>query len=235
MKAERSGTLSSAVLLVLSTYTAISTIVVTVCEMTKAVPAASLELAMSGAEYFFRAFTNLSNCIAGIVSIPVAVYAAASLFGKRETLVPRFLAVLVFVTCSATSLTFFTVLLGFAPQMASRSPGAVLFLYDGYLLLFHLINPVVFTAAFLIMKAEREIPLKAFPLGAVPAVLYGIMYTVEVVLLRKWTDFYNFTRGGSALWSAVSAAAVLILALVTSFFLIVVKRKISSRTEQSEN
>ena len=235
MKAERTGTLSSAVLLILSAYTAISTLVVTVCEMTEAVPAATLNLAMSGTEYFFRAFTNLSNCLAGIVSIPVAVYAAVSLFGKRKTRVPRFLVALVFVTCSATSLTFFTVLLGFAPQMAFRSPGAVLFLYGGYLFLFHLINPVVFAAVFLIMKTKGETPLKAFPLGAGPAVLYGILYTVEVVLLRKWTDFYNFTRGGSVLWSVVSAAAVLILALVISFFLLIVRRKISSCTKKSEN
>ncbi len=222
---------NNAVLLVLSAYIAISTIAVTASGLSESAPGSGHDLAMSGAEYFFRAFTNQSNFFAGIVSVPVSVYAAVSLVGKSEKRVPRTLTALAFAACSATTLTFLTVLLGFAPLVAMRSPASVPLLYRGYLLFFHLINPVIFVAVFLMLRSARELPMRVFPFGAVPAVLYGALYTLEVVILGRWNDFYNFTHGGSAVWSVVSAAAVIAFSFIISFVLMLVRKHVYRRVE----
>lgn len=82
-----------------------------------------------------------------------------------------------------------------------------LVLYLSELLFFHIINPLVTIALFLLLLPGEKISWKESLWGALPLFVYSIFYSVFVIS-GVWSDFYNFTFGGHY-WTVAIALPVI--------------------------
>ena len=147
----------------------------------------------------FRYFTVDSNILAAVAGIFVLREALVSLRGAQFVL-PRRVQLIKFVGTGAVGLTFTVVMVFLGPLYGYKS------MFRGMNLWLHLINPVLAMLSFLLL--ERGAPLKKRDLlwGLLPVVVYGLVYLVQVVVTKRWPDFYFFNRNGQ--WY-LSFAAVL--------------------------
>lgn len=156
-----------------------------------------------GAESF-RYFTNLSNIFAALMSLVCIPYTVKGII-RGERRMPRPITIIKYTGTVAVTVTMVTVLLFLAPTQ-----GASL-IYDGVLLYLHTLVPLLSLLAFCYFERGDGLSFKASFFGIIPVVLYGVLYTVMVVAVKKWEDFYGFTFGGR-LWVAPIAFAVMLLA-----------------------
>ena len=225
MKTVTKSRLRDVSVIILSLYLIVSASVVTVNGLTVPPPSEGINYSMTGVEYYFRAFTNVSNCFVAVLSAGALIVSAGSVISGKIRRVPRALTALLFCGNSATMLTFFTVLFFLSPGVARYD--SFFTLYRGYLLFFHFINPLVSLAVFLLVRTGKTPRPGCFIAGSVPAALYGIVYTLETFVFKRWDDFYNFTHGGNAAWAIISAVIIMLLSLMISFALLSVRIRIS--------
>lgn len=146
----------------------------------------------------FNLFTVDSNVLLGVACVPIIVYEILHYIGKIEK-IPLFLYVLKLIATSATTLTFLTVTLFFCPLMGAN----FWMLYTNNNLFFHLIIPVMAIICFIFFEYEKEIKFIHTLYGLIPAGIYSIYYTVNLLVhlnpdgtINEAYDFYYFARNG---------------------------------------
>lgn len=146
-----------------------------------------------------RYFTVLSNlfCAASCLLV-AAMWLNGAIWPWALTL--KFVAT---VSVMVTLLTVFVFLL---PQYGAK------FLLTGPDFWLHLACPLLALATFLLWD-RPVLTAPAALLGVVPVLLYGAVYMTQVVLRRKWEDFYGFNRGGK--WPVSFAVMVIATALLS--------------------
>ncbi len=153
----------------------------------------------------FQYFTVDSNLLAASASLLLLIGQVRSLL-KREP-PSAALLVLKFVGTVAVAVTFFTVFCFLGLLYGYRS------MIEGTNLFMHLITPLLAMLSFCLLETEPILRFRAVHLGLLPTVLYGVVYMVMVVALKRWYDFYGFNIGGRwALSSILMLAGTWILA-----------------------
>lgn len=167
---------------------------------------------VSGADCL-RFFTNDSNLLAAVASLTVLPF----LFRKEP---PRWVAVFHYAAVLSVTVTLLTVLFFLGP---TQGYGRML---SGVCLYLHLICPLLSVAALCLPEFETPLPKRAWLFGTLPVVLYGAVYFTQVVVTRRWYDFYGFNRGGR--WY-VSLAAMFVLSALLARLMAALQRKAASR------
>ena len=150
-------------------------------------------------------YTVDSNLFVGVVHLGYLILAAARGVESNDS-VQLWTERFIYIAVTAVSLTFVVVVLFFAPFV-----GLAPLMQDANLY-FHLIIPVLAIVSFCAFHRDRAIPLWETALALIPPVLYGLYYTI--VLLVKgvhfpFTDWYGFAAGG--VWGSVLTAAMIFL------------------------
>ena len=155
----------------------------------------------------FRYFTIDSNLFAALVSVLTLAYLP---FLAPGAPLPRWLWVLRQAATASVAITFVTVMSFLAPIFGYH------YMLDGPDLWLHLICPLLQIAAFVLLEGTAGVPLRHAWWGLLPAGIYGVVYGVMVVALKRWPDFYTFNAGGR--WY-LSLAALLVGATLVCFLL----------------
>ena len=151
-------------------------------------------------------FTVDSNLFLGLVCLAELILATASALGKIAR-IPPVTEGLIYVATVAVALTFTVVVLFFGPAIGYAD------LFQDANLYFHLIIPVLAILSFCVLRRGRRISLKETAAALIPSVLYGLYYTV-VLLIRGVhfpdTDWYGFASGG-IVGSVITASGILLV------------------------
>ena len=166
----------------------------------------------------FQYFTVDSNLLVALASLLLLIRQLRCLWKGKP--VPKVLTALKYVGTVAVSVTFFTVFcfLGFLYGYRSMIAGTNLYM--------HLITPLLAMLSFCILEREPALRFRSVFLGLIPTALYGIVYMVMVVALRRWYDFYGFNMGGR--W-ALSGILMLLSTWILSLALWALRRALSGR------
>ena len=154
----------------------------------------------------FRYFTTLSNLLCAAAS------AAVILLWAIKGALPMWTVVLKYAGTCAVTVTMMTVLLFLGP--ASHEWKLLLTKEQLFL---HLICPLLAIVSFVFFEKTR-MPAAYIAIGALPVVLYGLLYCRKVVFApeeRRWDDFYGFNKDGKwPLSCGAMAAAGALIALI---------------------
>ena len=159
-------------------------------------------------------FTVDSNLFLGLVCLTELALAAARRAGAIAR-IPGWIETLQYVATVAVALTFTVVMVFFGPAV-----GYAPLLQEGNLY-FHLIVPAVALISFCTLRRGRYIPLAETALALIPSVLYGIYYTVTLLIHGAhfpFTDWYGFALGGVRS-SVMSAAGIFLLTWLLALLL----------------
>ena len=141
----------------------------------------------------FKYFTFQSNVFMGAVAFIYAIFQLLILLNKRDKL-PHVLLVFNHVGVTAVSLTFLVVIFFLAPGYGFN------LMYNGANLFFHGIVPVVAMVNFMFIEKECQIKFKETAFAAIPSLLYGIVYFINVASKNAYgdikEDFYMFGANG---------------------------------------
>lgn len=156
---------------------------------------------MGGMSYqIFRYYTIDSNVLAGLFSVPMAIFAIRGFFTGKS--VPAWVRVLRWVATTCIMITFLVVVLFLG--MIFGFPA----MFGGPNLYLHGVTPLLCLISFVFFEQER-MPFKYFGWTLVPTIVYGVVYFYQVIVSKAWPDFYSFNIGG--MWPVT----VLVIAVVT--------------------
>ena len=148
-----------------------------------------------------RFFTVLSNLFCAVSCLAFAL-------GRLCGNVPEILYILKYMSTCAVTVTLMTVLVFLGPTVGYK------FLLSGPDFWLHLAVPLLAILSYLVWD---HIPMngEAVILGALPVILYGLLYLYKVVVVppeKGWEDFYGFNRNGKwpVSFTAMMAAGFLI-------------------------
>ena len=132
-----------------------------------------------------RYFTTLSNLFCAAACLCVAAF-------RLTGAVPRWVLILKYAGTVEVMVTFLTVMLFLGPSFGYKN------LLTGPDLWLHAVCPLLALVSYLAWD-RTEGPLPLALLGALPVLLYGLMYLKKAVLEKtpekRWDDFYGFNRG----------------------------------------
>lgn len=142
-----------------------------------------------------RFFTVLSNLFCALSCLAFAL-------GRLSGNIPLALYILKYMSTCAVTVTLVTVLVFLGPTVGYK------ILLSGPDFWLHLAVPVLAIVSFF---AWDKVPMNGgvILLGALPVILYGLLYLYKVVLVtpeKGWEDFYGFNRGGK--WPVSFAAMI---------------------------
>lgn len=156
-----------------------------------------LMVADAAESHRFRYYTNLSNLLAGVAAICYIVcFIANKVKGKED--IPLWVTIFKFVTMVATTLTAFVVLVALAPATSFYE------MYRDIRLVTHAVNPVLILVSFLFFENRKKFRWVLSICGIATFVIYGVTYTILVIGLGVWPDFYEFNRWGT--WPLIFVA-----------------------------
>ena len=150
----------------------------------------------------FRYFTVDANLLALLSSLAVLLP-----WRRAGRSAPRWLWPLRLMATSGLALTCGMVMAVLAPI---RGYGYML---DGPDLHLHLICPLLHILSFVLLEGEAGVPLRRTLWGLLPPAVYGVVYMVNVVALRRWSDFYFLNEGGC--WLANGPLTLLAVAILS--------------------
>lgn len=140
----------------------------------------------------FRYFTVDSNVLAAVSSFIMMICAAKQLGGSHEP--PGWARLLSLAATVAVTLTMLTVVLYLGPFVYGYPA-----LFKGLNLPLHLTTPLTELAAFVWLESvgAARIKRRCMIIGVAPMLVYGAVYLVMVVVLKRWPDFYAFNTDGT--------------------------------------
>ena len=157
-------------------------------------------MARSGTGCFVY-FTNDSNILAALCCLLLVPFNLKALkSGKDE--IPQWAMLLKFVGTVAVTLTFMVVVLFLGPTQGYD------IMFSGVCLELHLICPLLCIVSFCFLERGACVSKKQSWWGVVPTIIYGTVYLVMVIFLKRWEDFYGFNIGGMWYVSYVALPAV---------------------------
>lgn len=133
----------------------------------------------------FRYFTVLSNVLLAVTSVFVLIFNMKSIKSGKEEM-PLWASTCKLVGTTAVTVTFLTVLVFLGPTQGYDK------MYDDIGLYLHLINPLLAILSICFFNGGFKIPASLASLGVVPTAVYGAVYAVMVLIVKKWEDFYGF-------------------------------------------
>ena len=150
-------------------------------------------LTATGAENL-KFFTVLSNLFEGLVSLILAVRLCRIRRGVAEG-IPHMLYLLKLMACVTVTVTFLVVALFFGPWVGYR------YLYRDANLWFHLLIPLAAILEFVLIDRFDRISLRETLWAPLPALIYGVVYTLNVLIngpgeFPDANDFYGFLHWG---------------------------------------
>lgn len=137
---------------------------------------------------FFRFFTTLSNlfAMAGCaVMIPFCLCACVS--GHAD--VPHWVTMFKYVSAVSVCVTFLTVIFFLGPVNGYDK------LLGGNGFYVHLTGPLLSVLSCCLLERGGWSFSEGF-FGMLPTLIYGTVYFIQVIIRKKWDDFYGFNRGG---------------------------------------
>ena len=155
-------------------------------------------LTASGIENL-KFFTVLSNELCGIIAILWLVF---RIINRKFPVLPKLMA------AAAVGLTFIIIAAFLAPMYPEMN------MYEGGNFWFHLIVPLTGMAEFIMLKTDEKIPFRYAVISALPALIYGICYLVNILIngIGEWpdtNDWYGFLNWGLPVGMVIFAAIVL--------------------------
>ena len=187
-------------LIAVSAFIAVSTICVAVYGISRGASEGQLGSEMVGTGWL-KAFTNLSNLLMGVC----AAVLLCCLLRKGE--VPFSVYVLQLTGTTAVGLTMLVVIFFLAPMWGINGYGwTAMFKRDMFF--FHLLNPLLASLSFIFLQESSGFKLRHRLIAVIPTVAYSLLYMTNVLILKRWSDFYNFTLGGK-MWMVPVSVAVL--------------------------
>lgn len=139
-----------------------------------------------------RYFTTDSNLLAGLCCLPMLVWAAAVLLGKKGP-IPRAIQTVKHVGTTAVTVTMLTVLFFLGPTQGYAA------MLSGDMLYMHLLCPLLSILS-LVLCEGCGLTRRSCLLSTLPVLLYGGFYLYKVIVLGPsyggWPDFYGFNIGG---------------------------------------
>ena len=164
-----------------------------------------------------RTFTEDSNLLAALCAACMLPFSAACAL-KGRWKIPRWANALKFMGTCGLAVTLLTVVFFLVPRNGNNA------LLRGENVLPHLISPMLAIVSCVFLEKGERLGRLHIVTGALSVLLYAPFYMVNVVILRRWRDFYGFNAGG--MWM-VSAAAMLLGTLFLSAFLLALKNRAS--------
>lgn len=158
---------------------------------------------------YFKAFTIDSNDLAAIASLIMAVILIISLV-KKGFKTPYWSVVLHFASAVSLGLTFLTTAVFLAPNQVAAGNSYWLY-FSGDMFFLHFLTPVLSMGTYVFGEEDYKFGIKENIFGIIPMILYTIVYVINVVFLKTWSDFYGFTFGGHG--SAVVPVIIVVLAV----------------------
>ena len=152
----------------------------------------------------FVYFTVDSNVLCALACLGVALWDGIALGRGGEALLPRWLDLFKFAGSAAVGVTFFTVLFYLLPVTHFDFH----MMYDGRNLLLHGLCPLAAMLSWALTERSGPLGFGWVLFCLIPTALYAGVYGYQVLVSRRWEDFYSFNKGG--LWP-VSVAAMLLL------------------------
>lgn len=150
-------------------------------------------LAVSGIGFlkFFTVESNLFVGLAAVIAIPFEIL----LLSEKRIQNPLALRVIYFTAACSTSVTMLTVFLFLGPTMGFS------FMFQGPNLFMHLLTPIAALVRIVFFENSEEKTPWIFGLfGALPVLIYGIVYLTNIALNNGYGnpdyDWYGFAKEG---------------------------------------
>lgn len=183
-----------------------------------------------------RFFTVLSNLFVMIVCFMLLIYNIKNIVHDKYEF-PKWLITLKYISTTAVSLTFLTVVAFLAPTFAVIGKGYfTLFEHNNFFM--HFLTPVLAFTSFVFFERNQKLPFKQTWLAILPTTLYAIVYTTMVVFVGEanggWADFYNFTFGGHMWVIPISASVILLVTFGLGVLLRVFHNKRIGKIEKQQ-
>ena len=142
----------------------------------------------NGAECFMF-FTTDSNILAAVGSGLVMICDVKILQGKR-TAVARPFTLIKYAGVVSLMLTFFVVIVLLLPTYGAAR------LWGGTGFHMHVAAPILTFISFVFLEEHTRMSKRDVIFGVLPAIAYGAVYFLQVVVFKDWLDFYTFNRNG---------------------------------------
>lgn len=157
----------------------------------------------------FRYFTVNSNVLAAVSVLFVLPWSFRAMLGSNRAMKHRVL-IFKYVAVCATTLTMLTVLFLLGPKYGYGA------MFEGNNLYMHLITPLLVLLSLVCTENKGNIFFRETLYGLIPTVIYGVVYGIEVLVLKNWEDFYGFNAGGKwyIFFPVMLAASYLICVIV---------------------
>jgi len=136
-------------------------------------------------KYCFRFFTNLSNILCALVSLFVIPCNIIAII-KGEDKEAKWIHILKFLSTTAVTVTFLTVVLFLGPTQGYD------IMFSGPCLYLHALCPIFAILSFVLFELKNDMKFIESLYGLIPTILYAILYLVMVLITEKWPDFYGF-------------------------------------------
>ena len=153
-------------------------------------------------------FTVLSNLFEGGASLAAAVSLGRVLSGKKER-ISRGAFITKLSAAACVTVTFLVVVVFLGPIYGYRN------MYKGASFWYHLVIPVLAFAEFVLLEHFGEITRRDTIKSVIPVLLYGIVYTCNILINGpgEWphrNDFYGFVLWGLPVGIAIFIGILLI-------------------------
>ena len=133
----------------------------------------------------FCMFTVNSNILAAAAMAMVIPYTLDGL-RKHNYHMPRWIVVLVYAGVTAVALTFLVSLFILAPYKGFK------LIFTGSRFFLHGVCPVLAIIAFCFFMSAQKVRFVDSLIALIPVLIYAIIYTVMVLVVGHWDDFYGF-------------------------------------------
>ena len=133
----------------------------------------------------FCMFTVNSNILAAAAMAMVIPYTLDGL-RKHNYHMPRWIVVLVYAGVTAVALTFLVSLFILAPYKGFK------LIFTGSRFFLHGVCPVLAIIAFCFFMSAQKVRFVDSLIALIPVLIYAIIYTVMVLVVGRWDDFYGF-------------------------------------------
>ena len=159
----------------------------------------------TGSTGCFRFFTNDSNILCALISAGMIPFEICSIVTGNSS-VPWGMTILKFVGTCAVTLTMTVVIFFLGPTQGYAK------MFSGVCLELHLICPLLAIISFCFFERENLLTRRDTLYALLPTFIYGSIYLILVVFVKKWPDFYGFNIAG--LWPVSYAVLLLVTYLL---------------------
>lgn len=191
-------------ILIINLFIFINTLIITLDGIKNGAGKGQLGNEISGIRYFMP-YTIDSNVFLAIA----ALFLVIALFKEKLSFKTyRFY----YVATVSIVLTFLTVVLFLTPSLYLKGgfkAAISLYMYD--MTFFHFLNPILACISFKLLN-KKKLTTKDNFIAIIPMALYSIVYMLNVLVFKKWNDFYGFTFGGN---TKIVPIVLIVMYLVT--------------------